>query len=142
MSAPENAARARKLYDAFNQHDFERCLAQATEDIEVVLIPFGQTFQGHAGFREFMDSFKTAFPDLTVTVTNQVATEDQVVNECTWQGTHTGPLMSPAGEISPTGKTVTGAQFCEVWGLKGGKVASLHNYQDVSSWLRQPSLVP
>ena len=107
-----------------------------------MLVPYGRTFRSHAGFREFMDSFKTAFPDLTVTVTNQVATDEQVVNECTWQGTHTGPLMSLAGEIPPTGKTVTGAQFCEVWRLKGGKMASLHNYQDVSRWLRQLGLVP
>lgn len=142
MSAQNNAGIARKLYEAFNKQDLDSCLALATEDVEVVLTPFNQTFHGHAGFKDFMVGFKRAFPDLTVTVTNQVATDDQVVSECRWRGTHTGPLMSPAGEIPPTGKAVEGAVFCEVWGLRNGKVASLHNYQDVSSWLRQLGLVP
>lgn len=141
MSAQENAALARKLYNAFNKHDLEACLALATEDIEVVLVPFGQTFKGKAGFREFMEGFARAFPDLTITVTNQLATEDHVVSECSWRGTHSGPLMSPQGEIPATGKTVEGAVFCEVWGIKNGKVASLRNYQDVSSWLRQLGLL-
>lgn len=142
MSAQDNKKMAQQLYEAFNKQDFDSCLAMATDDVEVVLIPFDQTFHGHAGFKEFMGGFKNAFPDLKVTLTNQVTTDDQVVNECSWTGTHTGPLMSPAGEIPPTGKKVEGAQFCEVWGIKNDKLASLHNYQDVSSWLRQLGLVP
>lgn len=142
MSAQSNAELARKIYAAFNKHDLETCVANATENIEVVLTPFGQTFRGQAGFKEFLAGFKKAFPDLTVTVTNQVATESQVVNECSWKGSHTGPLISPSGEIPPTRRTVTGAVFCEVWGFKNGKVASIRNYQDVSSWLRQLGLVP
>lgn len=142
MSVQDNAIMARKLYKAFNQHDFDSCLAMAMDDIEIILIPFGETFRGHAGFKEFMGGFKKAFPDLTITVTNQVVTEEQVVNECSWTGTHTGPLMSPTGDISPTGKTVDAGRFCEVWGIRDGKLASLRNYQDVSSWLRQLGLAP
>lgn len=140
MSTQSNAALARKLYAAFNEQDFDGCLALTTEDVEVVLIPFGMTFHGQAGFCEFLASFKQAFPDLTVKVENQVATEDQVVSECSWTGTHTGLLRSPAGEIPPTGKAVTGAVFCEVWEIRAGKVASLRNYQDVTTWLRQLGL--
>jgi steroid delta-isomerase-like uncharacterized protein len=142
MATQGNGRIAHQVYEAFSRQDFDACLALATEDIEVVLTPFAQTFHGHEGFRQFMTTFKQAFPGLTVTITNQVVTEDQVVNECSWTGTHTGPLMSPTGEIPPTGKSVSGAVFCEVWGLRNGKIASLRNYQDVSSWLRQLGLVP
>jgi steroid delta-isomerase-like uncharacterized protein len=142
MSAQDNAALAREVYATFNRKDYDRCLARATEDVEVVLTPFGQTFTGHAGFRDFMTGFTRAFPDIEITVTNQVATEDQVVNECRWRGTHTGPLMSPQGEIPATGKRVEEARICEVWGIRDGKLASLRNYQDVSTWLRQLGLVP
>jgi steroid delta-isomerase-like uncharacterized protein len=89
----------------------------------------------------FMKSFKDAFPDIHITVTNQVASDDQVVNECTWSGTHSGPLASPDGEIPPTGKQVSGAQFCEVWRITDGKIARLVNYQDVATWLRQLGLM-
>jgi len=142
MPAQDNAALAGELYERFNRGVLDQAAALATDDVEVVLIPFGQTFHGRSGFHDFLSGFKTAFPDLTVTITNQVVTDDQVVNECVWRGTHTGPLQSPAGEIPPTGKPVTGGRFCEVWEIKGGQIARLRNYQDVSTWLRQLGLVP
>jgi len=141
MSAQDHAAMAREVYQAFNRSDFDAALALAADDGGVVLVPFGKTFHGKQGFREFMAGFKDAFPDLTVTVTNQVATDDQVVNECSWTGTHTGPLQTPTGTIPPTNKRVEGAVFCEVWGIRDGKVARLVNYQDAATWLRQLGLV-
>ena len=66
MSAQDNAALVRKLYEAFNKQDLDSCLALASEDIEVTLVPFGQTFNGKAGFREFMAGFAQVFPDLTI----------------------------------------------------------------------------
>ncbi len=141
MSAQENAKLARDLYALFNEHQLEKADALATADVEVLLVPFNQTFRGREGFLQFMSGFERAFPDLVITVANQVATEDQVVSECTWTGTNTGPLVTPAGEIPPTGKRVEGGRFCEVWKIKNGKVAILHNYQDAASWLRQLGLV-
>jgi steroid delta-isomerase-like uncharacterized protein len=142
MPAQDNAAFARRLYDAFNRGDLEGAATQATEDVEIDLVPFGMTFRGRQEFRDgFMGGFKRAFPDLTVTVANQVAAEDQVVNECTWRGTHTGPLASPGGEIPPTGRAVEGARFCEVWRIRDGRLARLVNYQDAATWMRQLGLV-
>lgn len=141
MTAQANKELAQNLYQMFNEGRIDEAVNLATEEIEVVLIPFGQTFNGREGFGQFMGGFKQAFPDLTITVTNQVATDDQVVSECRWTGTHTGPLMSPTGEIPPTGKRVDGAIFCEVWQIRDGKVAVLRNHQDVGTWLRQLGLM-
>ena len=141
MSAENNAALARKLYDAFNRKDYDHCLALVTEDVEAVLIPFGQTFHGQEGFRDFMQGFAGPFPHIKIEVTNQVATEDQVVNEITASGTHTGTLMTPAGVIPPTGRRVD-FTACEVYHIKNGKFASMHNYQDAASLMRQLGLIP
>jgi steroid delta-isomerase-like uncharacterized protein len=116
--------------------------ALAAEDMEVEFVPFGQTFHGRQGFSDFIGGFKRAFPDLIVTVTNQVADENQVVNECTWRGTNTGPLITPMGEIPPTNRKVEGGRFIEVYEIKNGKLAVDRNYQDAASWLRQLGLVP
>src|ERR671922_1358402 len=103
MAAQDNAALARRLYDAFNRGDLEGAANLATDDAVIELVSFGLTFRGREAFRDqFMGGFKRAFPDLTVTVTNQIATDDQVVSECTWRGTHSGPLATPTGEIPPT----------------------------------------
>ena len=142
MSAQENASLAHDVYSAFNQGDLSRAAGVAADDVEVELIPFGLTFHGRQGFTEFMQGFKTAFPDLTVQVVNQVATEDQVANECTWSGTHSGPLRTPSGEIPPTGRKVEGGRFCEVWRVHDGRLVSLRNYQDPAPWLRQLGVLP
>ena len=141
MAAQDNIALTRRVFDAFNRNDFESALSEATDDVRIELIAFGQTFQGKEGFRQFMQGFRTAFPDIAIAIVNQVANDEQVVSEFTWRGTHTGPLPSPAGDIPPTNRTVEVARACEVWEVKGGKLAVLRNYQDAASFLRQLGLV-
>lgn len=142
MSAHDNAALANRLYGLFNEGRLDEASRLAAAPIVVDVVPFGMTFEGPDGFLQFMQGFKTAFPDLTITVTAQVAGDEHVVSECSWEGTHRGPLETPAGAVPATGKRVTGARFCEVWRMEGGQILRLTNYQDVSSWLRQLGLAP
>jgi predicted ester cyclase len=102
MSAQDNAVLARRIYQLFSEDKFDDVLELVSQDIEAVLVPFGQTFHGREGFMQFMQRFKGAFPDLRISVTNQVATDESVVSEFTAKGTHTGPLLTPAGAIPPT----------------------------------------
>jgi steroid delta-isomerase-like uncharacterized protein len=141
MSAHDNAALARRIYQLFSDDKLDDALELVAEDVETVLVPFGQTFHGRDGFIGFMQSFKGAFPDIRISVTNQVATDDQVVSEFMARGTHTGPLQTPAGAIPPTGRTVDFI-VCEVIQVKHGRITSLHNYQDATSIMRQLGLVP
>ena len=137
MSAHDNKEFARKLYQLFSEDRIDEALEMAADDVEVVLYPFGQTFHGREGFREFMMGFKGAFPDITISeIAHQVASEDDVVTEFTARGTHTGPMATPAGELPPTGRPVT-FTVCEVWRVENGKLASLHNAQDAASIMRQ-----
>ena len=140
MSAHDNAALARRIYQLFSDDKLDDALELVTEDVEAVLVPFGQTFHGRDGFTGFMQGFKGAFPDIRISVTNQMATDDQVVSEFTARGTHTGPLQTPAGAIPPTGRTVDFI-VCEVMRIKHGRIASLHNYQDAASIMRQLGLI-
>jgi steroid delta-isomerase-like uncharacterized protein len=137
----DTATFARDIYDRFNKGDLTGAKALAQNDAKIELIALGQSFDGPDGFMTFMQVFKTAFPDIKIVIESQVATASEVVNECSWSGTHAGPIMGPAGEIPATGKRVTGARFCEVWSVKNGKLSRLANYQDVSSWMRQLGLL-
>ena len=127
------------MYEAFNRNVFAQVQAQASGDLEVVLVAFGQTVHGPKGFAEFLQGFKSAFPDITITLTNQIATEDRVVSEFIARGTHSGPFQTPAGVIPPTGRTID-YPACEVWEMKGGRVTSIHNYFDSATVLRQLGL--
>ncbi len=77
----DDATLARGIYRPFNDYDLDRALTYADEDVEWVNIPLGQIFRSHDGFREFMQGWKTAFPDCTVDVKHQIASEDGVASE-------------------------------------------------------------
>ncbi len=62
----------------------------------------GHEVRGPEGMRRVVGEFRTAFPDVHVTVDDQIAEADIVVTRWTAAGTHRGPL----GEVAPTGKRV------------------------------------
>jgi steroid delta-isomerase-like uncharacterized protein len=136
MAAQEQAQLARTIYEAFNTNNFDRVLSLSTADVEVATMAFGLTQHGHDGFRQFMQGWKGMAPDSRVEVVSQLAGAEGVTNECRFRGTHTGPLRSPSGEIPPTGRSFD-APFVEVWRIRDGKLASLHNYFDTLTLLQQ-----
>lgn len=141
MTATENAAFARAIYDAFNRKDFDAVLAMTAPDVEIVNVGWGVTYSGHDGFREFMQGWKTMDPTCRIDVVRQLAGEEGVTNECVFHATQTGPLRPPMGEIPPTGKTVT-VPICEVWRIHDGKLRSLINYADGVTIIAQLGLLP
>jgi|SRR5438477_3529373 len=63
----------------------------------------------YKGKKQILDSFrvwKTAFPQGTAEVTNQIAQGDHVTSEVVYKATHTGPLVSTTGTIPATNKPV------------------------------------
>ncbi|MFN0035319.1 MAG: ester cyclase, partial [Saprospiraceae bacterium] len=121
---------------------FEEVANLAADNIQVVNYATGQTFNGKDEFRNFMSGFKTAFPDLVIKHTNVFEGGDgYVALEFEGEGTHTGPLAGPGGTIPPTGKKVKFI-VCETHRVMNGKIASIHNYQDSGSLMRQLGLMP
>ena len=55
----------------------------------------------------YVQGWKSAFPDMISTVDSAYESENTVIMECSWTGTHTGDMMTPDGNtIPPTNKTV------------------------------------
>lgn len=57
---------------------------------------------GAAGFKGFWTSFRTAFPDLDVTVDSSVAEDDRVAIAYRVRATHQGDFMG----LAPTGRPI------------------------------------
>jgi steroid delta-isomerase-like uncharacterized protein len=141
MSATENAKLARSLYDWWNARDFDRGMAQTTQDVEWRNIATGQSFRGPQGYRQFQTGWAEAFPDAQVEVMNVIADEQGAAVEFIGRGTHTGTLVTPQGEIPATGRTVE-VRFCDVMQLQGGKIVGGHTYFDAATMLAQLGLLP
>lgn len=141
-AAPDNTAVCKQAHKLFSENKFDEVVNLAADNIQVVNYATGQTFNGKAEFKAFMSGFKTAFPDLVIKHTNVFQGDNgYVALEFEGDGTHTGPLAGPGGTIPATGKTVK-FLVCEVHRVVDGKIASIHNYQDSGSLMRQLGLMP
>jgi steroid delta-isomerase-like uncharacterized protein len=68
-----------------------------------VLHAGGQDTSGREAFKQFVATYRTAFPDFHVTIEEMVAEGDRVVWRFMVRGTHTGPLMG----LPPTGRSMS-----------------------------------
>jgi len=140
MSVQDNAKMIRSMYDMFNSRDFEGMAAQAAANVELRNMALCVTLHGPEGVRQYAQGWATGFPDSRVEVTNVIASDEGAVVEFRGKGTHTGPLIGPAGEIPATGRSVDVA-FCEVYQIKEGKITSLHSYFDAATMMGQLGLM-
>jgi steroid delta-isomerase-like uncharacterized protein len=93
--------------------------------------------RGSEGVKQSAAGYRTAFPDLTCTVDQQVVEGDTVVTRWTATGTHEGDLFG----VAPTGKqvTVTGISIAKV---VDGKVVEDHTNWDTFGMMVQLGVVP
>ena len=70
------------------------------------------------------------------TITDSAAAEGLAVLQIRWQGTHTGPLETPAGPVLPSGNRVMAdASF---WArFEGDRIHDMRHHLDVLTLLQQ-----
>src|SRR3981081_2870566 len=97
----------------------------------------GCEFTGPEGVKQLVQSYRGAFPDVRLTINDQIAEGDKVVTRWTATGTHNGELMG----IQPTHKhaTVTGV---DIGRFEGGKVVESWANYDMLGMLQQLGVVP
>ncbi len=79
----------------------------------------------------------TAFPDLHVTIEDQVAEGDKVVTHKLFHGTHQGTFMG----VAPTGRPITFAVI-DILRLDNGKVVEHWAIQDRLALMQQLGMLP
>ena len=97
----------------------------------------GGKFTGPEGFRQFVQIYRGAFPDVRITIEDLIAEGDKVVSRWTATGTHKGQFMG----IAPTNKhsTVTGVNIER---FQNGKVVEGWANYDMFGMLQQMGVVP
>src|SRR5215468_3042179 len=98
---------ARENVEAFNAGDWERFKATLTD---------GAVYDEHATQRHLVGpeaivdanrSWREAFPDATGRIERALADDGTVTLEITWEGTQSGPLHTPNGDIAPSNRRVS-----------------------------------
>ncbi|MHB1007314.1 MAG: ester cyclase [Chloroflexota bacterium] len=143
MSVQESIRLDEEFIAAWNAHDADRALALLSEDAMWRDVTNPEPMCGKAAIRPYLQSWFSAFPDMTITVRNRVATDDQVAAELGFTGTNSGPLqMAPGTPAMPaTGRKVTsqGTYFVRI---QNGKGVEVHSYPDVAGLMMQLGMMP
>jgi len=138
MSAESNKALARRLMEeAFNAGNI---------DVVDELVATGfvnhdaaapESTVGLDAAKASIEGYRAAFPDLRITVEDQIADDDRVVTRWSAKGTHQGELMG----MPATGKqsTVTGITIDRI---VDGRIAESWTNWDTLGMLQQLGVVP
>ena len=92
---------------------------------------------GPDGMKQLVAGYRTAFPDVRITIDDQIEESDKVVTRWTARGTHKGDLWG----MSATGNevTVTGISIDR---FEGGQIAESWTNWDTLGMMQQLGVVP
>lgn len=132
---------AASLIKAFNDQDWSAVGALFTDD--AVYDEFGtqRRIEGKGKIVEAWQGWKQAMPDVAGTVNTNLASGDQVTLEIVWDGTHTGPLVTPGGTIPASGKRQR-TPSAGVLTFAGDQVKQFDHYFDMMTLLQQIGAMP
>jgi predicted ester cyclase len=105
-----------------------------------MVAPGGANPTGRDEVLGFLRVFQTAFSDGTLTVRTLVADGGRGAVEGEFNGTHDGPLASPAGDVAPTGRTVS-FRWAAIYEVDGAELRSEHLFFDQADFLAQLGLM-
>jgi steroid delta-isomerase-like uncharacterized protein len=138
MSEQNKALSKRNIDEVWNQRKLGVIdeLVAPNSVLHDPTVPGGKV-SGSQGYRQFVEIYLAAFPDLHFTIQDQFADGDKVATRWTGSGTHKGALMG----IAPTGKrsTVTGITIDRY--QNGKAVESWVNY-DALGMFQQLGVIP
>ncbi len=135
MSTEENKAIARRAWQGVSEGN-----PNITEEVyaaDCVIHEPDEDVEGVEGVKEFVAMFRVAFPDLHMTVEDEIAEGDKVAIQWTAHGTHRGELMG----IPPSGNEVN-VSGITIHRIEGGKIAEEWEMPDNMGLMQQIGAIP
>jgi len=131
---------ASSLIAAFNGHDAERLASLYTNDQVTVLPGAPEPVRGRKNKEEMVAGYFRAFPDLTLETPLVLVSGNHVVCAGHMAGTNTGALVSPEGELPPTGRRVNIRMAFILRVRPDGQIEEDQTYFDEAEFLQQLGL--
>lgn len=132
-----NATRVRRIWEeVWNKGELDVVDEVLAEDYVGHIPAMPGPICGTEGFKQLITAYRTAYPDVHVTVDDVIEAGDRVVVRWTSHGTNTGALMG----IPPTGRTVEVAGI-SIFEMKENKVATEWEGFDTLGMMRQLGVV-
>jgi steroid delta-isomerase-like uncharacterized protein len=137
MSTETNKAIVRRMYEqVWSKHQVDLVEEFFTEDTVLHAASFPSR-SGLEAVREDLAMMLNAYPDMQVTIEDEIAEGDKVVLRWTMRATHQGELLG----IPPTGKQITNAGI-SIYRLVNGKIAEEWFWPDNLNSFQQMGVIP
>ncbi len=122
----------------FAKKDWEALKNSITPDFAYDEVATQRKASGQDKVLPLWRGWANALPDSAPTIHSTFVSGNTVVIECTWTGTHKGPLEMPKGNIQPTGKRIE-LRACNVFEIDPDsvKAKSQRQYFDMATLLGQ-----
>jgi len=139
MSTEQNKTFVRRYWEqVWNQGNLAVVDELIASDFDGHPLPSDPDFgRGPAGQKQLVGMYRTAFPDLRMTIEDMTAEGDRVVVRWTVRGTQTGEMMGIPATGKPT--TVTGMFLNR---LAAGKIVEGWGNFDALGMMQQLGLIP
>ena len=125
---------------AFNAHD-EVALTGLYADSAKFLAPGDVRLSGKEAISGYTNGWMKAVADAKINVTHEIVSGPWLVQEFTFNGTHTGPLSGPMGVIQPTNRRIAG-QCVVLNRFENDLIVESRLYFDVVQLLSQIGVMP
>jgi steroid delta-isomerase-like uncharacterized protein len=127
---------ARENIEAFNSGNWEQFRATLADGAVYDELATQRHLVGHDAIIDANRGWREAFPDAKGTVERALADDGTVTLEITWEGTQSGPLHMPTGDIPASGRRVI-VKAAQVVDFDGEKIREVHHYFDLMGLLQQ-----
>jgi len=135
MSTEQNKAITRRFFEVFNLTVVDELFTPDYVHHNPSVTPELQ--RGREAYKQVVNLFITAFPDLHTTVDDAIAEGDKVATRWTWRGTHKGEVMG----IPATGKQVV-ISGVSIHRIATGKIAEGWINFDALGMMQQLGVIP
>lgn len=125
----------RAVEEVYNQGNLDVVDEIVASDF--VIHSSSEDIHGPEGTKQYVAMLRAAFPDLHISITDQIAEGDRVATRWIAQGTHTGAFQG----IPPTGKPVR-VTAIDIDRVANGKVVECWTNVDELGLLQQLGVVP
>jgi steroid delta-isomerase-like uncharacterized protein len=136
MSKQDNIATTQRLGEAVNSGNLD-ALHEVFAPNVIDRDPASDQVPGPEGFIHFFTGFRAAFPDLSISVEQLVADEDNVAIAYTVTGTHQGDFLG----IPATGRKIK-ARGLQIARFENGKIVERWGSSDQLGILQQIGVDP
>jgi len=127
---------ARAVYDIVMQADFPAIERIVARDI-LFHTSTGDEVRGHAEFRDYIETLKTAFPDITFVIEDVLADGDKVAVRYQVKGTFVETLWG----VLPTGSEFA-VRGIDIFRVVDGRVVEIWASDDTLSRMQQLGVAP